>query len=82
MKADQIVVGATYWDREEGLRKLVEQRVDGYGVQVVRYKLLSGRRNGMPVKEEPDGLHIYGCNLVSFQRWAKEQVLFGPDALM
>lgn len=78
MKADQIVVGATYWDREKGLRKLV----DGYGEQVVRYKLLSGRRNGMLVKEEPDGLHIYGCNLVSFQRWAKEQVLFGPDALM
>lgn len=81
MKAKQIAVGNTYWDLAKGLRKVIELRPDGHGNLFVRYKLLCGKANGMPVQEEPDGKHIYGCYLVSFRRWAKEQVCFGPDAL-
>lgn len=81
MKADAITVGGTYWDREKGLRKVLEMGVDAYGVRTLRYKLLSGKANGQPLRVESDGHRVFGCNLSSFQRWAKEQVMFGPDAL-
>lgn len=80
IQADQVKIGATFWDGDKGLRKVVEREV-AHGVDTVRYKLLCGRRNGQPLRVEADGMPIYGCSLKSFRAWAKEQVCFGPDAL-
>lgn len=64
MKADAITVGGTYWDRGKGLRKVLEMGVDAYGVRTLRYKLLSGKANGQPLRVESDGHRVFGCKPV------------------
>lgn len=81
MKASRISAGHTYWDGKKALRKVVEVFRQGEDT-VVRYVLLCGQSNGCPLKQKHhDGSPLYGCYMRSFQRWAKEQVCFGPDAL-
>lgn len=81
MKASRIAAGNTYWDRKRALRKVVNV-FDQDGEVVVHYVLLCGQSNGSPLSlKHSDGSPLYGCYMRSFQRWAKEQVFFGPDAL-
>jgi hypothetical protein len=81
VKASQIEVGNTYWDGKKALRKVVDISQQG-AETVVRYQLLCGQSNGCPLqKKHHDGSPLYGCYMRSFQRWAKAQVCFGPDAL-
>lgn len=81
MKANCIAEGNTYWDGKKALRKVVKVFVRD-GETIVRYVLLCGQSNGCPLSQKhTDGSPLYGCYIRSFQRWAKEQVCFGPDAL-
>jgi len=82
MKREEIEVGKTYWDGKKGLRKVLEIGPDGHGSECVEYALLSGRKNGTPLKREAyQDFSVYGCYTQSFQLWAKQIVEFGPDAL-
>ncbi len=82
MKASRIAEGNTYWDGKKALRKVVKV-FNRDGETIVHYVLLCGQSNGCPLTQShaANGSPLYGCHLRSFQRWAKEQVCFGPDAL-
>jgi hypothetical protein len=81
MKKSDIQVGKTYWDRKKGLRKVVALESDGYGEECVEYALLAGKNTSRPLRINADGKPVYGCYMYSFQVWAKEAVMFGPQAL-
>jgi hypothetical protein len=81
MKKQDIVVGKTYWDRKKGLRKVIALAPDGYGEECVEYALLAGNNSSWPLRNDADGNSVFGCYVYSFQVWAKEAVMFGPQAL-
>lgn len=73
MRREQIVVGKTYRDKKGGARRVYNLRqLDNYSWAVqVEYQVTHGGQRRAPDLIGPDGEHLFRCDIVHFQRWAK-----------